>query len=158
MNYCRHRSSAASGFIVPLSALLDGTPSFRSYFELNRHVVRRLQRSSGVGSTASRRAKRERELTSPYTTAVALHHRGHRNAEPRRHRAAALAAQYRRNHALTKVIGKRPDHRCWPPNIASRLFPNLAEVPSSPSASGNRAMRHRGFQRPITPRRPSPNG
>jgi hypothetical protein len=50
-----------------------------------------------------------------------LHHRGNRNAKPQSHRAAALAAQNRRNHALAKIVGKRSGHAMLAPIPASIL-------------------------------------
>ena len=56
-----------------------------------------------------------------------LHHRRNRNAEPRRHRAAALAADDRRNNTLTKIIGKRSRH----PMLASNPSQHLESQPVS---------------------------
>ena len=50
-----------------------------------------------------------------------LHHRGNRNAKPQSHRAAALAAQNRRNHALAKIVGKRSGHAMLAPIPANIL-------------------------------------
>ena len=50
-----------------------------------------------------------------------LHHRRHRNAKPRRHRPAALATHYCRNHTLTQIIGKRSAHQMLAPSPARIL-------------------------------------
>lgn len=44
-----------------------------------------------------------------------LHHRGHRNTKPCRHRTAALASCHRRYHSLLQIIGKRSAHQMLAP-------------------------------------------
>jgi transposase InsO family protein len=46
-----------------------------------------------------------------------LHHRGHRNAKPPRHRPAALATNHGLNDALSQIIRKKSAHQMLAPKL-----------------------------------------
>src|SRR5690242_4619785 len=70
-----------------------------------------------------------------------LHHRGYRNVEPRRHRAAALATSNRCHNARPQIVGKGSGHQMlasYPASILNHKPPSQG-IPSRFTQSVNRS-------------------
>ena len=84
-----------------LPAVLDAVS-----LALSRYGTMRLEQALAVAAHLPGRHRAGRPVALR-----PLHHRRNRNAEAQCNRSAALPADNRRNHPLTKILGKRSGHQ-----------------------------------------------